>query len=73
MTDKSGKWSRWRKHQRMARLVAEKVNAIGDVRGYHGGCPTTPRPFFGSYELCLDDDGHICCYACGAHGLGETA
>jgi len=54
------------------RLACEIVAPNGNVRGYHGRCPLTPRPFLGTYTLCLDDDGHICCYGCGAHDLGPT-
>lgn len=55
--------------RRIARLRREVVAPAGSVRGWHERCPAGRVGFLGTYALLLDDHGHICCEACGAHNL----
>lgn len=57
------------RRRHIARLRREIVDVSGNVRGWHERCPASTPGFLGTYALLLDDHGHICCEACGAHDL----
>jgi hypothetical protein len=42
----------------------------GHVRGWHA-CPKgrLEPGVLGTYDLILDNEGHVCCASCGAHDL----
>lgn len=45
------------------------LNARGEVRGWHEGCPATEPPFLGTYALVPGPKGRVDCAACGAIDL----